>query len=44
MTERLSTNIYNALCIEVLDPLRTKLGNTYTVEIFGDEKKIEIIY
>jgi len=40
ITERLSINIYNALCIEILHPLKDKLRNTYTSEFLKDNEKI----
>jgi hypothetical protein len=43
MTERLASNIYNALCVEILDPLRNQLQKTYTVELFGDVSNRELL-
>eukprot|EP00696_Hemimastix_kukwesjijk_P010491 gnl/Hemi2/23215_TR7782_c0_g1_i2.p1 gnl/Hemi2/23215_TR7782_c0_g1~~gnl/Hemi2/23215_TR7782_c0_g1_i2.p1 ORF type:complete len:672 (-),score=156.75 gnl/Hemi2/23215_TR7782_c0_g1_i2:128-1843(-) len=37
LTERLSTNIYNTFCVEILDRLESRLQELYTVQVYGTD-------
>lgn len=43
LAERVSTNIYNALCVEILDPLQENLKNTFTVELLEHSDKDKLL-
>jgi len=43
MTERLSNNIFNALCTEILDQLHEKLRTEFTIELYGDDVRRDFL-
>ena len=43
LSERLATNIYNALCVEILDQLSQKLTTAFTVELMQNPNKDDLL-